>query len=69
VCLEPESRLVERIKAGLLSNGASNGARHEALVGYLRDLDRARLFDTLLYVDVLEHVEHDQKRCASRPRT
>jgi SAM-dependent methyltransferase len=57
VCLEPEGRLVERIKAGL----SSNGTRHEALIGYLRDLDPARLFDTLLYVDVLEHVEHDRE--------
>jgi SAM-dependent methyltransferase len=34
--------------------------RCEIQVGTLRDLPPARLFDTILYIDVLEHIEDDR---------
>lgn len=57
VCLEPDAdlarRIDERIGTGRLP------ACCEPRVGTLHDLPDDERFDTVLYVDVLEHIEHD----------
>lgn len=59
LCLEPDQGLVDGIQrkydAGLLHE------KIELLCGTLSDVNPARKFDTLLYIDVLEHIETDQE--------
>ena len=57
-CLEPDHHLAKTLSASLK-------ARPLALVpeihaGTLSSLTRDRLFDTILYIDVLEHIEDDR---------
>lgn len=49
-CLEPDESLLEQIEPG---------HRRELVLGDLSALDSSRLFDAILYVDVLEHIEDD----------
>ncbi len=55
VCLEPDLRLYEQLSASLPST-----SRHEAVPGTLAALDPARKFHTILYLDVLEHIQDDR---------
>jgi SAM-dependent methyltransferase len=55
VCLEPDRDLAGRIKANLppeLTNC-------EVVIGTLSDLGPRERFDSILYIDVLEHIEAD----------
>ena len=52
-CLEPDRELADRLRASL-----PRDARYETVVGTLQDLP-GRRFDTILYIDVLEHIEDD----------
>lgn len=56
VCLEPDPEL-----AGQLANSVPHGSpsRHEVVRGTLRSM-AGRLFDTIIYIDVLEHIEDDR---------
>lgn len=59
VCLEPDPRLAERLQSAV---AAMNRPRPpEVRVGYLTDLEPQLAFDSILYVDVLEHIEDDQR--------
>jgi len=49
-CLEPDESLLEQIEPG---------GRRELIAGDLYALDSSRLFDAILYVDVLEHIADD----------
>jgi len=51
VCLEPDSRLLDQLRAG------SEGV--EARLGTLADVHPGELFDVILYIDVLEHIRDD----------
>lgn len=57
LCLEPDpaqaAAIVEKREAGRLPSAC------EVLAGTLGNLDSGRRFDTILYVDVLEHIEAD----------
>jgi SAM-dependent methyltransferase len=58
VCLEPDVGL-----AGRLSDAIANGELPpvcEAVVGTLGDLAEETRFDSILYIDVLEHIEDDR---------
>jgi SAM-dependent methyltransferase len=57
VCLEPDAALVARIPDQLAEYPWS--AKIETRVGVLNDLPADGSFDTLLYIDVLEHIEKD----------
>lgn len=57
-CLEPDERLASRIRRAVEAGELGEGC--EICVGTLADLDPERRFDTLLYVDVLEHIEDDR---------
>jgi SAM-dependent methyltransferase len=69
VCLEPDSRLVASLNENLK---ATNGRhKYEIKVGTIETLDPAAKFDTIIYIDVLEHIENDGKElemAASRLR-
>jgi hypothetical protein len=60
VCLEPDRALADRIKPSL-PPGLSNC---EVIVGTLSDLGPRELFDSILYMDVLEHIEADAAELA-----
>ena len=57
LCLEPDGDLAERARAGFekIPVPASPSIRSHPV----QDLDADRDFDCILYVDVLEHIEHD----------
>jgi SAM-dependent methyltransferase len=57
VCLEPDPEL-----SGELSRKLERETRrpYETICGTLRTLDGQRLFDTIVYTDVLEHIEDDR---------
>lgn len=57
VCLEPDRQLIDQLQANL--GASSNGVRPEAACGTLASLKANDRFDTLLYIDVLEHIEDD----------
>jgi 2-polyprenyl-3-methyl-5-hydroxy-6-metoxy-1,4-benzoquinol methylase len=62
VCLEPDPLLLNQLAMNV---GKSNGSREcEIVCGTLRKLEASR-FDTILYVDVLEHIENDREELAS----
>ncbi len=62
VCLEPDAKLAGEIRAlGLTVPG---GSAVEVRVGITQDLPAAEKFDTILYVDVLEHIELDGEELA-----
>lgn len=63
-CLEPDGRLM-----GELANVAEPlrdrfGRPPRIAVGALAELDAALRYDTVLYVDVLEHIEEDRRELA-----
>ncbi len=49
-CLEPDESLLEQIEPA---------DRRELIAGDLSALESSRLFDAILYIDVLEHIEDD----------
>lgn len=58
LCLEPDARLAARARERLDEAGLS--PRPQLRVGTLADIDAAARFDAILYIDVLEHIEHDR---------
>jgi len=62
VCLEPDASLAARIEAKI-----RNGALPDCCVlrvGSLADVREGERFDTILYIDVLEHIERDREETA-----
>ena len=57
LCLEPDGTLTEQIPATLATHPQRGIVRTHT--GVLRDLPPDALFDTILYIDVLEHIEDD----------
>jgi SAM-dependent methyltransferase len=55
-CLEPDPALASQI--------ALPTGRHDLIIGDIGDLDPQRKFDTILYIDVLEHIEDDRAELA-----
>lgn len=67
IALEPDPALAHRMRedvgAGLLP------AQCEVRVGILQDIESSERFDTILYIDVLEHIQDDRselERAAAR---
>lgn len=57
ICLEPDATLAARI-------ALPPGGRHEKATGTIDDLPATAKFDTILYLDVLEHIEDDRDEMA-----
>jgi SAM-dependent methyltransferase len=69
VCLEPDSQLVAQLTLNLADT--SGRRKYEAMVGTIESLDPVLKFDTIIYIDVLEHIENDRdelEMAASRLR-
>jgi SAM-dependent methyltransferase len=62
VCLEPDSSLADRLIASI--SGGELPDCCEAQIGTLADLDNEDRFDTILYMDVLEHIADDHAELA-----
>ncbi len=66
VCLEPDPTLArhitDKIAAGVLPTCCS------AAIGFLADLPADQKFDAALYIDVLEHIEHDHAQLEETTR-
>jgi 2-polyprenyl-3-methyl-5-hydroxy-6-metoxy-1,4-benzoquinol methylase len=73
VCLEPDSRLLSRLEENLKTVDARpphKSCGYEAVCGTLQTLGDQQ-FDTIIYIDVLEHIEQDREElvlAASRLR-
>jgi SAM-dependent methyltransferase len=59
VCLEPDPELTAQLSSNL-SKIQSNRS-YQAVIGTIKDLDEREEFDTIVYIDVLEHIENDRK--------
>jgi len=59
VCLEPDAGLAAQLTANLKKAAGRNS--HETVSGTLQSLDPNWKFDTIIYIDVLEHIEDDRK--------
>ena len=56
--LEPDPNLTAQLTLNL---GQTNGSRrHEIVCGTLQSLEASQ-FDTIIYIDVLEHIENDRQ--------
>ena len=65
-CLEPDPHLAARLERNLAERPATRAPR--VRIGTLTDLTRETTYDTILYIDVLEHIEDDRdelKRAAA----
>lgn len=58
ICLEPDSSLGDRLIAAIHEGELPDCC--EARIGTLADLDEHDRFDTILYMDVLEHIADDR---------
>ncbi len=56
VCLEPDPELLEQLTENIRPNEARR--RYETVRGTLESLS-GQMFDTIIYIDVLEHIERD----------
>jgi SAM-dependent methyltransferase len=57
LCLEPDARLASRLREWASSDGLA--LRPNVQIGTTQDVDPHSRFDTILYIDVLEHIEDD----------
>ncbi len=70
LCLEPDPRLAARLENTMAAAPGDGRApsRLEARVGTVASLDLGDVFDTILYIDVLEHIENDRLELAAAAR-
>jgi SAM-dependent methyltransferase len=74
LCLEPDPRLAAELLRNLQDTDLpkkDSPRKYEVVGGTIQDLEAGRLFDTIVYVDVLEHIENDSaelRAAASRLR-
>jgi SAM-dependent methyltransferase len=62
LCLEPDTRLADTLRQRIARGELP--LRPEVVVGFLRDLPATATFDTILYIDVLEHIAADRREVA-----
>ena len=58
VCLEPDPVLVNTLKSSIIEGCLSSCC--EVMTGTLLDLNHEEMFDTIIYIDVLEHIKDDR---------
>jgi SAM-dependent methyltransferase len=58
VCLEPDPQLASRLKQHIEAGTARR--TYESVCGTLASM-AGQQFDTIIYIDVLEHIEHDRE--------
>jgi SAM-dependent methyltransferase len=62
VCLEPDPHLASAIVQRLRAMGLDDT---RTVTGVITDLPSAPTFDSIIYIDVLEHIEHDASEIAA----
>jgi hypothetical protein len=62
ICLEPDAGLAERLAANVRNGGLPPCCQVE--VGMLEGREETNPFDTILYIDVLEHIDDDRGELA-----
>lgn len=61
-CLEPDGQLYDALKSNLLQDQNLNGV--QVVNGTMGDLDACSRFDSIIYIDVVEHIEEDAQELA-----
>ena len=59
-CLEPDAQLVEQLRTEIAHDSPLGARPIQVTTGTLADVPAGALFDTILYIDVLEHIENDR---------
>jgi SAM-dependent methyltransferase len=59
-CLEPDRELAERLALTIKNNSSKLNLIPKVIVGSIDHPDCNRKYDTILYIDVLEHIENDE---------
>ena len=65
-CLEPDPDLAKQLHNVLKKN--ISDTKHKVITGYIEDIAVNIKFDTILYIDVLEHIEDDRKELENAAR-
>jgi SAM-dependent methyltransferase len=60
MCLEPDAKLVDRLRAEIAADSLLGSRAIQVTTGTMNDVPAGALFDTILYIDVLEHIENDR---------
>ena len=58
LCLEPDQKLYRALEKSIYLNGIPNCCAHN---GTVNSLGEEQLFDSIIYLDVLEHIRDDQE--------
>jgi len=58
LCLEPDPALTAQLSTTFHRNG---GGQYETMCGTLESVNPDQLFDTIIYIDVLEHIADDRE--------
>ena len=66
VCLEPDAQMAAEIAAKIEKRELP--ACCEVVIKTLADLDESEKFDSIIYIDVLEHIEHDGEEVLAAAR-
>ncbi len=66
VCLEPDKEMAGEIEAKIRAGALPANCEAAALT--LEELDEAEKFDSILYIDVLEHIEDDRAEVLAAAR-
>ncbi|HUN83683.1 MAG TPA: class I SAM-dependent methyltransferase [Terracidiphilus sp.] len=59
VCLEPDPLLVAQLRVNLPQARTRRG--YEVVCGSLQNVEPGQMFDSIVYIDVLEHIENDRE--------
>lgn len=62
ICIEPDSKLAQKLSLNIKSHACRSTCK--VINGTLHDISANVFFDTILYIDVLEHIEDDKAEIA-----
>ncbi len=66
LCVEPDAELAARIEEKISSGALPSCCKTH--IGFLESIDEQEKFDVAIYIDVLEHIEHDTQQLATAMR-
>lgn len=64
ICVEPDAELADRLRQAARRGECGDPTTLEVVTGSLADVPAEMAFDTVLYIDVLEHIEDDRRELA-----
>lgn len=67
-CLEPDQALATELTAEVAALRDREGRPPKVRVGFVADLRSNESYDSILYIDTLEHIEHDAEELAAAAR-